>query len=156
MTNDMNAPVKKVRGTRGQLSRDITRMYDLLPQEKKSNEVIEFYVDPSRYKSLMGKDPIVFDLEGRVAYISVNGEEIKRDDFYGYYKNGRKIPGNDYPRRSIVENIFFCIKTKYGSVLRNRSYATQKVELISKLLAFNIDRKQYYLCLLFKGCTSAP
>ena len=76
-------------------------------------------------------------------------------NFYGYYKNGRKIPGNDYPRRSIVENIFFCIKTKYGSVLRNRSYATQKVELISKLLAFNIDRKQYYLCLLFKGCTSA-
>jgi len=69
--------------------------------------------------------------------------------FYGYYRNGRKIPGKDYPRRGIIETIFFCIKRKYGSVLRNRSYATQKVELISKLLAYNIDRMQYYFCLLW-------
>ena len=70
--------------------------------------------------------------------------------FYGYYKTGRKILGEDYPRRSIVETIFFCIKKKYGSVLRNRTYATQKVELISKLIAYNIDRMQYYFLLILR------
>jgi transposase len=32
-----------------------------------------------------------------------------------------------YRRRPIVENIIFCVKRKYGSVLRNRTCATQKV-----------------------------
>ena len=69
-------------------------------------------------------------------------------------KKGPCIPLPDkeiYKRRSIVENIFFCIKRKYGSVLRNKSYATQKVELTSKILAHNIDRMQYYFCLLIRG-----
>ena len=56
-----------------------------------------------------------------------------------------------YGKRLIIENIFFCIKRKYGSVLRNRTYATQKVELISKLIAYNIDRMQYSLLLIFEG-----
>ncbi len=73
-------------------------------------------------------------------------------------KRGPCIPLPDkeiYKKRSIVENIFFCIKRKYGSVLRNRSFATQKVELISKLLAHNIDRMQYYLFLLIKRVAPA-
>ena len=60
-----------------------------------------------------------------------------------------------YGRRSIVENIIFCVKRKYGSVLRNRTCATQKVELVSKLIAYNVDRMQHLLLLIFKGCTSA-
>jgi len=52
-----------------------------------------------------------------------------------------------YKKRPIVENIFFCIKQKYGSILRNRTHATQKVELISKLIAHNVDRIQHYFCL---------
>lgn len=73
----------------------------------------------------------------------------------GRAKKGRFIPllpdKKIYSKRAIVENIFFCIKRKYGHVLRNKSFATQKAELISKLLAYNIDRMQYYLCLLFRG-----
>ena len=76
----------------------------------------------------------------------------------GKVKRGRFIsPLPDkriYPKRQIVENVFFCIKRKYGSVLRNRTVATQKVELISKLVAHNVDRMQHYL-LLIRGCTSA-
>lgn len=52
-----------------------------------------------------------------------------------------------YGKRAIVENVFFCIKRKYGSVLRNRTFATQKVELISKLIAHNVDKMQH--CFLF-------
>ena len=56
-----------------------------------------------------------------------------------------------YRKRPLVENIFFCIKQKYGSVLRNRSYSTQKVELISKLIAYNVDRMQHLCLLILRG-----
>ena len=80
-------------------------------------------------------------------------------NFSGRPKRGKFIiPAPDmivYKRRSIVENIFFCIKRKYGSVLRNRTRATQEVELISKLIAYNVDRMQHYILLILEGCTSA-
>jgi transposase len=60
-----------------------------------------------------------------------------------------------YPKRLIVENIFFCIKQKYGSILRNRTCATQKVELMSKMIAHNVDRIQHYFLIILEGCTSA-
>mgnify|MGYP001568702209 FL=1 len=56
-----------------------------------------------------------------------------------------------YRKRPLVENIFFCIKQKYGSVLRCRSFATQKVELISKLIAYNVDRMQHLCLLILRG-----
>lgn len=58
-----------------------------------------------------------------------------------------------YHQRSKVETIFSVIKRKYGSVLRCKSFATQKVELISKLIVYNLDRKINYLLLIFEGCT---
>ena len=72
-------------------------------------------------------------------------------NYYGSYWNGRKISGKNYHQRSKVETIFSVIKRKYGSILRNRSYATQKVELTSKLIAYNLDRKLNYLLLLVRG-----
>jgi transposase len=61
-----------------------------------------------------------------------------------------------YHKRSIVENVFFCIKQKYGSILRNKSCATQKVELISKLIAHNVDRMQHSHLLIFIGLHQRP
>jgi len=75
----------------------------------------------------------------------------------GYYqKKADKIFDKEiYNKRLIIENIFFCIKQKYGSVLRNRTNTTQKVELISKLIAHNVDRMQHYFLLILEGCTNA-
>ena len=73
------------------------------------------------------------------------------NNFYGYLNQHRKINGKDYHKRSKVETVFSVIKRKYGSVLKNRSYVTQKVELTSKLIAYNLDRKLNYLSLLFIG-----
>jgi len=72
-------------------------------------------------------------------------------NFYGYLVGKKRINGKDYHKRSKVETVFSVIKRKYGSVLRNRSYATQKVELTSKLIAYNLDRKLNYLLLLVRG-----
>ena len=63
-----------------------------------------------------------------------------------YIKLDKKL----YNRRPVVENIIFCIKRKYGSILRNRTCATQKVELTSKLIAHNVDRMQHYLLLILR------
>ncbi|MBS3152692.1 transposase [Candidatus Woesearchaeota archaeon] len=66
-----------------------------------------------------------------------------------------KIDENKYHQRSKIETIFSVIKRKYGSVLRNKSYATQQVELISKLITHNLDRKLNYL-LLILGVAPEP
>lgn len=72
-------------------------------------------------------------------------------NFYGYFPLGRKISGKRYHQRSKVETVFSVIKRRYGSVLRAKSFATQKVELISKLIAYNLDRKLNYISLLIRG-----
>jgi len=78
------------------------------------------------------------------------------NNFYGYLKLGKKVDGRDYHQRSKVETVFSMIKRKYGSVLRNKTFATQKVELISKLIAHNIDRMQYYFLFLSRGLHQSP
>jgi len=50
-----------------------------------------------------------------------------------------------YHQRSKVETIFSVIKKKYGSVVRSRSFVTQKAEIISKLIAYNIDRMSIFI-----------
>ena len=69
-------------------------------------------------------------------------------------KVGRRKPKIDeakYHQRSKVETVFSVIKRRYGSVLRNKTYATQQVEVISKLIVYNLDRKLNYLLLIFRG-----
>lgn len=76
-------------------------------------------------------------------------------NFYGYLKKNKKIDGKNYHQRSKVETVFSVIKRKYGSILRCKSYTTQQVELISKLITYNLDRKLNYLLLILEGCTRA-
>lgn len=76
----------------------------------------------------------------------------------GRKRIGKTIPKFNeqiYHQRSKVETVFSVIKRKYGSVLRARSVATQRGELISKLLAYNIDRTVNYLLLILEDCTRA-
>jgi len=53
-----------------------------------------------------------------------------------------------YHQRSKVEAVFSVIKRKYGSCLKSKSFAMQKIELICKLIAYNIDRKIIFYLLL--------
>jgi len=70
--------------------------------------------------------------------------------FYGYQRGLRKIDGTDYHQRSKSETVFSMIKRKYGSVLKNKTLMTQKVELISKLIAHNVDRMQHYFLFILR------
>ena len=40
-----------------------------------------------------------------------------------------KLDKELYRRRFIIENIFFCVKRKYGSVLRNRTYVLYIIQI---------------------------
>ena len=45
-----------------------------------------------------------------------------------------------YTQREVTESIFSSLKRKYGSKLRARKFKTQKIELLCKILSYNIDR----------------
>ena len=44
-----------------------------------------------------------------------------------------------YGQRSITETVFSSLKRKYGARMRARTYKTQKIELLFKILAYNIE-----------------
>ena len=71
-------------------------------------------------------------------------------------KKAIKFDKRTYHQRSKVETVFSVIKRKYGSVLRNKSFTTQQVELISKLITYNLDRKINYFLLLIRGLHQSP
>ena len=77
----------------------------------------------------------------------------KKNEGKYYVRLGKILPFDEkrYHKRSLIENVFFCIKKNYGSVLRCKSSATQKVELTSKLIAHNVDRMQHLCLLIFRG-----
>jgi len=45
-----------------------------------------------------------------------------------------------YTQREITESIFSAIKRKYGAKLKARKFKTQKIELLCKILSYNIER----------------
>jgi len=56
-------------------------------------------------------------------------------------KRARKEHNEEiYGQRAITESIFSSLKRKYGSKLRARKYKTQKIELLFKILSYNIER----------------
>lgn len=118
-----------------------TMDFKFLVKELKCNNIIA----DKGYDSMSNRNFVARNLKAR--------PHIPYRKNSGIAKRGRLIiPMLDkklYNKRSIIENIFFCIKRKYDSTLRNKSYATQKVELISKLIAHNIDKMQYYILLIF-------
>ena len=71
--------------------------------------------------------------------------------FYGYLRGGKKIDGSTYHQRSKVETAFSVIKRKFGSNIRARSINTQKIELISKIIAYNVDKATFYKTLIIRG-----
>jgi len=52
----------------------------------------------------------------------------------------RNFPSKKYHRRSIIENMWFCIKRLCGKVVFAKKWINQKKELIGKVIAYNIHR----------------
>lgn len=52
----------------------------------------------------------------------------------------KKFPKKKYNRRSIIENMFFCVKRLCGKVIYARGWIMQKKEMLAKVLCYNINR----------------
>jgi len=113
---------------------------------------VKYVVADAGYSSKKLRDFVIYKLKA-LPFIPKKKTE-------GVYRfRGRRIlkfEEKKYHRRSNIENVFSCIKRKYGAVLRNRTAATQKVEVISKLVAHNVDILQHYLLLIWRGLHHHP
>lgn len=65
-------------------------------------------------------------------FYRIHGEHRKR--------LARNFPEKKYHRRSIIENMWFCVKRLCGKVVFAKKWINQKKELIGKVIAFNIHR----------------
>jgi len=52
----------------------------------------------------------------------------------------RNFPKKRYHRRSIIENMWFCIKRLCGKVIYAKKWIMQKKEMLAKILCYNIHR----------------
>ena len=126
--------------------------HDTIDFKKMLNDLdVDYVVADKGYDSWSNRNFVIRKLKA-IPVIPVRNYT----NYYGYFSMGRKISGKNYHQRSKVETVFSVIKRKYGSMLRGRSYATQRVELISKLLAYNLDRKLNYILLLIRGLHQSP
>ncbi len=55
-------------------------------------------------------------------------------------KLARDFPKKKYHRRSIIENMWFCVKKLCGKVVFAKKWINQKKELMGKVIAYNIHR----------------
>ena len=79
---------------------------------------------------------------GKQSLISLKRQDIPIHRTKGRYRKlaKRKFEPNLYTQREIKEAIFSSLKRKYGSKLRARTFKTQKIELLFKILSYNIER----------------
>ena len=56
-----------------------------------------------------------------------------------------------YGQRAITESVFSSLKRKYGSRMRARKYKTQKIELLFKILSYNIERAIRIACWIIRN-----
>lgn len=52
----------------------------------------------------------------------------------------RNFPEKKYHRRSIIENMWFCVKRLCGKVVLAKKWVMQKKEMLGKIIAYNIHR----------------
>jgi len=52
----------------------------------------------------------------------------------------RRFPKKKYHRRSIIENMWFCMKRLCGKVILAKKWVMQKKEMLAKVLAYNVHR----------------
>lgn len=55
-------------------------------------------------------------------------------------KLAKKFPKKKYHRRSIIENMWFCVKRLCGKAVMAKKWVMQKKEMIGKVIAYNIHR----------------
>jgi len=79
---------------------------------------------------------------GKHSLISLKHADLPIYKTGGAYRKRakREFEHGLYTQRELTEAIFSSLKRKYGSKLRARKFGTQKIELLLKILSYNVER----------------
>lgn len=79
---------------------------------------------------------------GKTSLISLKNNSLPLHRTNGEFRKKvkRHFEQNLYTQREITESIFSSLKRKYGSKLRARKFKTQRIEILTRVLAYNIER----------------
>lgn len=114
---------------------------DFLPMwNKVKNLDFDYFVADKGYDS-ENNHKAVFQA-GKQSLISLRRMDLPIHKTGGRYrkKAKREFEHELYTQRELTESIFSSLKRKYGAKLRARKYKTQKIELLFKVLSYNIER----------------
>ena len=114
---------------------------DFMPMFNKVKSLdFDFFVADKGYDSNENHKAI-FEA-GKDSLISLKNKDLPIYKTSGRYRKlaKREFEYGLYTQRELTESIFSSLKKKYGSKLRARKFKTQKVELLFKILAYNIER----------------
>jgi len=114
---------------------------DFLPMwNKVKNLDFDYFVADKGYDSETNHKAVF--QAGKQSLISLKRMNLPIHKTKGEYrkKAKREFEYGLYTQREITESIFSSLKRKYGSKLRARKYKTQKIELLFKVLSYNIER----------------
>lgn len=131
-----NIIVTKIRKRRRHDCSDFMPMFN-----KVKNLDFDYFVADKGYDS-NSNHKAIYD-SGAKSQIKVKNHGTKTIPRAGqrYRKKAREEHNLEiYGQRAITESIFSSLKRKYGSKLRARKYKTQKIELLLKILSYNIER----------------
>ena len=114
---------------------------DFMPMFNKVKHLdFDYFVADKGYDS-ENNHKAIFEA-GKESLISVKRKDLPIYKTKGMYRKKvkREFELGLYTQREITESIFSSLKRKYGSKLRARKYKTQKIELLFKVLSYNIER----------------
>jgi hypothetical protein len=127
----------KIRKSNTHDSRDFR---PLILKVKKTGKNINFNTADKAYDS---EELHKFSEEN--GFVNIVPLRKKTKQFYRIHGTHRKrlsknFPEEKYHRRSIIENMWFCVKRLCGKVVFAKKWINQKKELIGKVIAYNIHR----------------
>ncbi len=127
--------VVKIRKRRRHDTVDLQCMYP-----KIKNEDFDFFVADKGYDSERNHKMIYES--GKQSLISLKNMGLPIHKTKGRYRKMAKKNFEDgiYRQRNITESLFSAFKRKYGSKIKARKFKTQKMELLCKILSYNIER----------------
>lgn len=127
----------KIRKSNAHDSRDFK---PLILKTKKTGKIIRFNSADKAYDS---EELHEFSEEnGFENIVPVRDTKKRGNKIHGRLRKklARNFPERKYHRRSIIENMWFCVKRLCGKVVFAKKWINQKKELIGKVIAYNIHR----------------
>ncbi len=114
---------------------------DLLPMFNKVKNLDFDYLVADKGYDANKNHKAIFEA-GKHSLISLKNKDVPIHRTKGRYRKlaKREYEHGLYTQREITESIFSAIKRKYGTKLKARKFKTQKIELLCKILTYNIER----------------